>query len=174
MTGPKRPLTLQGYRGLLAEHEQLHKVERPRVVVGVTNAAAEGDRSENTEYIYGKKRLREIDKRLQYLASLLQDVEIVDPATLQGEKVCFGSTAVILEPVARGSAVQKKWQIVGEGESDTARGTISWQSPMARALMGKSVGDIVTVERPAGEIEVELIELWFGDRLVVGRRPSSA
>lgn len=158
----KKPLTLPGYRGLLAEYEQLSKVERPRVVVGVTNAAAEGDRSENAEYIYGKKRLREIDKRLQYLSSLLGDVEIVDPSTLSGDSVCFGCTVVIEE----GSGAVKKWQIVGEGESDTAQGTISWKSPMARALLGKRAGDVVTVERPAGEIEVEVREIWFGERRV--------
>ena len=158
----KKPLTLNGYRALLAEHEQLSKVERPRVVVGVTNAAAEGDRSENAEYIYGKKRLREIDKRLQYLSSLLQDVEIVDTATLNGDTVCFGSTVVF-----EGDDGQtKRWQIVGEGESDTAAGTISWKSPVARALLGKRVGDIVVVERPAGELEIELKELWFGERRV--------
>ena len=158
----KKPLTLPGYRALLAEHEELAKVERPRVVIGVTNAAAEGDRSENAEYIYGKKRLREIDKRLQYLSSLLGDVEIVDPVTLTGDKVCFGSTVVIDE----GSGKTKRWQIVGEGESDTAKGTISWRSPMAKALLGKHVGDIATVDRPAGEIEVEIKELWFADRRV--------
>ena len=159
----KNPLTLPGYRLLLAEYDQLAKVERPRVVIGVTNAAAEGDRSENAEYIYGKKRLREIDKRLQYLASLLGEVEIVDPATLSGEKVCFGSTVVFAEGAA---PTMKRWQIVGEGESDTKNGTISWKSPMARALMGKLVGDIVTVERPAGEIDVEVVELWFGERRI--------
>jgi transcription elongation factor GreB len=158
----KKPLTLQGYRMLQAEHEELSKNERPRVVQGVANAAAEGDRSENAEYIYGKKRLREIDKRLQYLSSLLTDVEIVDPRTLSGDKVCFGSTVLIEED----GGTKKKWQIVGEGESDTAKGTISWRSPMARALLGKRVGDVVTVERPAGEIEVEVIALWFGDRPV--------
>ena len=151
----KKPLTLPGYRLLLAEYEQLSKVERPRVVVGVTNAAAEGDRSENAEYIYGKKRLREIDKRLQYLASLLGEVEIIDPASLSGTKVCFGR-----------SPAKKRWQIVGEGESDTKNGTISWKSPMARGLMGKQVGDVVTVERPAGEIELEVVELWFGERQI--------
>ncbi len=131
----KKPLTLNGYRALLAEHEQLSKVERPRVVAGVTNAAAEGDRSENAEYIYGKKRLREIDKRLQYLSSLLQDVEIIDPATLNGDKVCFGSTVVF-----EGDDGQtKRWQIVGEGESDTAAGTISWKSPVARAATSSSL-----------------------------------
>lgn len=161
----KKPLTLAGYRVLLAEHEQLHKVERPRVVIGVTNAAAEGDRSENAEYIYGKKRLREIDKRLQYLASLLGDVEIVDPSTLSGTKVCFGSTVVLLDDEGEN---RKKWQIVGEGESDTAKGTISWQSPVARAVLGKEVGDVVTVDRPAGEIELEIAELWFGTRRIDG------
>ena len=160
--GEKKPLTLPGYRSLLAEHEQLSKVERPRVVIGVTNAAAEGDRSENAEYIYGKKRLREIDKRLQYLSSLLGDVEIVDPVTLTGDKVCFGATVVIDE----GAGKMRKWQIVGEGESDTAKGTISWRSPMAKALIGKRVGEVVTVERPAGEIEVTVKELWFADKRV--------
>ena len=159
----KKPLTLQGYRLLLTEHEELAKSERPRVVQGVANAAAEGDRSENAEYIYGKKRLREIDKRLQYLSSLLQDVEIVDPSTLHGDKVCFGATVVIVED---GNKAKKRWQIVGEGESDTAKGTISWRSPMARALLGKRVGDLVTVERPAGEIDVEVAELWFGERRI--------
>lgn len=158
----KKPLTLPGYRLLMAEHEQLTKVERPRVVVGVTNAAAEGDRSENAEYIYGKKRLREIDKRLQYLSSLLGDVEIIDPVTLSGTKVCFGSTVVIAED----GKPNKKWQIVGEGESDTAQGTISWKSPMAKALLGKFVGDVVTVDRPAGEVEIEIVELWFADKKV--------
>lgn len=156
----KKPMTLQGYRTLLKERDQLAREERPRVVQGVANAAAEGDRSENAEYIYGKKRLREIDKRLGYLSSLLDDVEIVDPASLQGTKVCFGSTVVIVED----GGATKKWQIVGEGESDTAHGSISWKSPMARALLGKQVGDVVTVERPAGEIEVEVVELWFGTR----------
>jgi transcription elongation factor GreB len=160
----KKPLTLGGYRALLKEHEQLSKVERPKVVQGVANAAAEGDRSENAEYIYGRKRLREIDKRLAYLSTLLADVEIVDPASLAGTRVCFGSTVVIVED----GGAKKKWQIVGEGESDTAQGSISWKSPMARALLGKVVGDVVTVERPAGEIEVEVVELWFGDRKVGG------
>jgi transcription elongation factor GreB len=158
----KKPMTLQGFRVLQKEHEQLSRVERPKVVQGVANAAAEGDRSENAEYIYGKKRLRELDKRLGYLSMLLADVDIIDPASLSGVKVCFGSTVVIAEDGAK----PKKWQIVGEGESDTAHGTISWKSPMARALLGKLVGDVVTVERPAGEIEVEIVELWFGEKKI--------
>jgi transcription elongation factor GreB len=161
----KSPLTLPGFRVLQAEYDELFRVERPRVVQGVTNAAAEGDRSENAEYIYGKKRLREIDKRLAYLAGLLKDVEIVEASTLSGTRVCFGATVVIEEEGPRG-AVRKKWQIVGEGESSTEQGSISWKSPLARALLGKEVGDVVTVDRPAGEIDVEIVELWFGSRRV--------
>ncbi len=158
-------MTLEGYRVLAGEHDALFRVERPKVVAGVTNAAAEGDRSENAEYIYGRKRLREIDKRLAYLGHLIKDVDIVDPAALHGRVVCFGCTVAFTED-HDGKTTKKKWQVVGEGESDTARGTISVGSPMARALLGKSVGDVVTVERPAGELEVTITELWFGARRI--------
>ncbi|MBI1947965.1 MAG: GreA/GreB family elongation factor [Deltaproteobacteria bacterium] len=155
-------MTLSGFRTLQKEHEALTKVERPVVLQRIADAAAEGDRSENAEYIYGRKRLRELDKRLAYLSTLLGDVEIVDPTTLSGAKVCFGATVVIEE----GGGKKNRWQIVGEGESDTALGSISCRSPMARALLGKGVGDVVVVERPAGEIEIEILELWFADRRV--------
>lgn len=158
----KKPMTLSGFRTLQKEHEALTKVERPVVLQRIADAAAEGDRSENAEYIYGRKRLRELDKRLAYLSTLLGDVEIVDPTTLSGAKVCFGATVVIEE----GGGKKNRWQIVGEGESDTALGSISCRSPMARALLGKGVGDVVVVERPAGEIEIEILELWFADRRV--------
>lgn len=158
----KKPMTLSGFRTLQKEHETLTKVERPVVLQRIADAAAEGDRSENAEYIYGRKRLRELDKRLAYLSTLLGDVEIVDPTTLSGSKVCFGATVVIEEAGGK----KNRWQIVGEGESDTALGSISWRSPMARALLGKVVGDVVVVERPAGEIEIEVLELWFADRRV--------
>lgn len=158
----KKPMTLAGFRTMQKEHETLSRVERPVVLQRIADAAAEGDRSENAEYIYGRKRLRELDKRLAYLSSLLGDVEIIDPTTLGGTKVCFGATVVIEE----GGGRKNKWQIVGEGESDTAQGSISWRSPMARALLGKQVGEVVLVERPAGEVEVEIIELWFADRRV--------
>lgn len=158
----RKPMTLSGFRTLQKEHEQLSKVERPVVLQRIADAAAEGDRSENAEYIYGRKRLRELDKRLAYLSTLLGDVEIVDPTTLSGAKVCFGATVVIEEEGGK----KNKWQIVGEGESDTARGSISWKSPMARALLGKSVGAVVVVERPAGEVEIEILELWFAERRI--------
>jgi transcription elongation factor GreB len=158
MNEPRRPMTAAGFKALSAEYNELMNVERPKVVAGVATAAAEGDRSENAEYIYGKKRLREIDKRLQYLGKLLKDVEVVDPSTLRGDTVSFGATVVIEGDDGK----RATWTIVGEGEADTRDGTISWKSPMARALLGKKVGDTVTVERPAGEIEVEVVALRFG------------
>lgn len=156
----KKLLTREGYERLLAEHEHLSRVERPRVVKGVADAAAEGDRSENAEYIYGKKRLREIDRRLSYLSSLLKDVQVVDPATLSGDRVVFGSTVVIEDEDGN----RREWTIVGEGEADTKSGTISYKAPVARALLGKKVGDVVEIERPAGEIEVEIVGLKFAGR----------
>ena len=152
-----KQLTRRGYEKLLAEHEELSKVERPRVVKGVADAAAEGDRSENAEYIYGKKRLREIDKRLGYLSGLLKDVKVIDPAQLRGDRVIFGATVTIEDEEGR----KKTWSIVGEGEADTREGTISYRSPMARALLGKQAGDWVTVERPAGDMDVEILEIQF-------------
>ena len=156
----ERMLTTDGHRALLDEHRQLSRTERPRVVKGIADAAAEGDRSENAEYIYGKKKLREIDKRLAYLARLLKDVKIVNPATLSGVKVKFGATVIVEDE----DGEEKTYTIVGEGEADLKNRTISYRAPVARALLGKEVGDIVTVERPKGEIELEVKDLLFGAR----------
>lgn len=160
----KNPMTKTGYQRLLAERDELLRVTRPKVVKGVTDAAAEGDRSENAEYIYGKKRLREIDKRLQYLSTLLKDVQVVEPEGLSGVRVCFGSTVVVLDEDGH----KKKWTLVGEGESDLKEGTISWKSPVARALLGKQVGDVVEIERPKGMVEFEVVGLIFGKRHIAG------
>lgn len=160
----KNPLTKAGYQRLLAERDELLRVTRPKVVKGVTDAAAEGDRSENAEYIYGKKRLREIDKRLQYLSHLLKDVKVVELSQLSGTQVCFGSTVVVIDD----EGLKKKWTIVGDGESDHKDLTISWKSPVAKALLGKEVGDIVEIERPKGTAEFEIIALYFGNKLVAG------
>ena len=152
-----KPLTKAGYGSLAAEYDRLLRTDRPRVVAGIAEAAAEGDRSENAEYIYGKKRLRELDKRLQYLAKLLKDAQVIDPRTLSGDTVCFGCTVTVdLD------GVQQTWMIVGEGEADANHGSISWKAPMAAALMGKRVGDVVEVRRPAGEIDVEILALQVG------------
>ncbi len=154
---PKKPLTKAGYERLHAERERLLRVERPKVVKGVTEAAAEGDRSENAEYIYGKKHLREIDKRLAYLSGLLKDVQIIDESTLSGDVVVFGATVVVRDE----HDLVKRWMIVGDGEADFSGGTISYKSPVARALLGKRVGDVVEIVRPKGVTEVEIVALEF-------------
>ncbi len=156
----KRLMTRAGFTRLAAEHDELLLVERPKVVAGITVAAAEGDRSENAEYIYGKKRLRELDKRLRYLLFLLREVRLVDPENLCGDVVCFGSTVTV-----RGEdEVEKSYTIVGEGEAEWRNQEISFKSPVARALIGKKVGDFIIAQRPAGEIELEIVDLKFGGR----------
>jgi transcription elongation factor GreB len=154
----EKMLTKRGHERLTAEYEDLSLNERPKVVKGVSDAAAEGDRSENAEYIYGKKKLREIDKRLQYLANLMKGAKVIDPATLRSDKVQFGATVVIEDE----DGEQKTWTIVGEGEADLKERTISYNAPVAKALLGKQVGDYVTIVRPAGELEVEVIDLYYG------------
>jgi transcription elongation factor GreB len=153
----KNPMTPAGYTRIVAEFEQLRDVERPKVVAGVATAAAEGDRSENAEYIYGKKRLREIDKRLYYLSGLLKDVQIVDPQHLKGDRVCFACTVTIKEEEGK----QRRYQIVGVGESDVGLGSISWRSPLAKGLMGKKVGDFVEIEKPSGLETFEVVKIEF-------------
>jgi transcription elongation factor GreB len=157
---PKRPLTRLGYNKLAAERDELLLVERPKVVQGIATAAAEGDRSENAEYIYGKKRLRELDKRLRYLGLLLKDVKIVDPERLSGDRVAFGSTVRVRDEEGN----EREYIIVGEGETDFHTGGISYQSPVAKVLIGRRVGDVVLARRPAGEIELEIVGLAFAGR----------
>ncbi len=159
-TKPPKPMTREGYTILADEHEWLARTERPRVVEAIRVAAAEGDRSENAEYIYGRKRLRELDKRLKYLDNLLTDVQIIDPEFLRGSKVCVGSTVTVVDETGE----KKVWTIVGEGEADHRKSSISWKSPVARALIGKQVGDVVIAPRPKGEIELEIVDLHFGKR----------
>lgn len=157
-------MTRQGYERLRLEMEHTLRVVRPKIVKGVTDAAAEGDRSENAEYIYGKKHLREIDKRLQYLSHILGGARIVHENTLSGDAVCFGATVVLEE----GAGKRKKWTIVGEGEADAKTGTIAWNSPVGRALLGKKVGDLAEVERPSGILEVQIVGILFTGRLIAG------
>ena len=152
-----KKLTTQGYEKLSAELNNLLKVERPKVVQGVADAAAEGDRSENAEYIYGKKKLREIDKRLKYLSGLLKDVKIVNPSVIKSDKILFGATVEIADEENK----KIKYKIVGEGEADLRDGSISYLSPVAKALLGKQAGDIVEIHRPKGQIEVEIIGVEY-------------
>lgn len=147
MDQKKNYITPQGLEKLKAEYAKLFHDERPKLVEVVSWAASNGDRSENADYIYGKRRLREIDSRLRFLNSRLEAAEIVDPKTLSGKKIVFGATVTISDEDEKIS----KYQIVGEDETDISTGKISWKSPVAKALLGKSEGDEVTIHRPAGE-----------------------
>lgn len=151
-------LTKKGYQRLRAEYDELSLRERPKVVQGVSIAAAEGDRSENAEYIYGKKRLREIDKRLQYLSHLLKNPTVIDSSMVEKDTVSFGSKVVVLDDEER----RKAWTVVGEGEADFKERTISCEAPVARALLGKKVGDVVEVELSKGVVLYKILEVSPG------------
>ncbi len=155
-----KPMTREGFERLMREAQDLFHVVRPKVLQGIQDAAAEGDRSENAEYIYGKKRLRELDKRIRYLDSILKDVQVIDRRSLRGQTVSFGATVVVADIDGK----EHRWTIVGEGEANADEGTISWKAPVAKALLGKRVGDVVTVTVPAGESEYEVLGLSFGDQ----------
>jgi transcription elongation factor GreB len=150
-------ITPDGARRLSEELGQLRSIERPKVVMEVQDAAAQGDRSENAEYIYGKRRLREIDRRMRFLARRLENAVVVDPKTKRGDKIFFGATVEVEDE--DGATV--RYVIVGEDESNGATGRISWRSPIGRALLGKTVGDVIMVRRPAGEIELEVIAVRY-------------
>jgi transcription elongation factor GreB len=152
-----KKITRKGHAILKAEYEDLLHRQRPKIVKGIADAAAEGDRSENAEYIYGKKHLREVDKRLQYLAVLLKDAQVIDPARQSLSQVGFGLTV----GVQGESGEINKYMIVGEGETDFYPGSISERSPVAQALLGKKLGDIVEIHRPKGVLEVEICELFI-------------
>ena len=141
-------ITPEGYKRMRDELDRLWTVDRPRITQEVADAAAQGDRSENAEYIYGKKKLREIDRRLEFLAKRLDALEVVEPGMQTDGVIRFGAW-VELEDEDGGQA---RYRIVGPDESDASDGRISVDSPVARALLGKREGDEVTVRRPKGDI----------------------
>lgn len=147
MDQTKNYITPQGLEKLKAEYAQLIHVDRPKVVETVAWAAGNGDRSENADYIYGKRRLREIDSRLRFLGKRLENAEVVDPKKLSGEKILFGATVTILNEDEK----LMTYQIVGEDEWNIEDGKISWKSPVAKALLGKKTGDEVLIKKPSGE-----------------------
>jgi transcription elongation factor GreB len=155
--GAKRYITPEGYRRLEAEAARLWKVERPRVTQEVSDAAAQGDRSENAEYIYGKKRLREIDRRIRYLSKLLDRLTVVAPDPSQEGRVFFGATVTVEDEAGK----QSTYTIVGPDEIDLNAGRISTESPVAKALLGKRTGDEVTVRRPKGEVDLEIVAIRY-------------
>jgi len=159
MADQKNYITPQGHAALEAEFTQLLKVERPEVVRVVSWAAGNGDRSENGDYIYGKRRLRQIDSRLRFLMQRMDAAVIVDPATQVGlEKVFFGAW-VTLYSLDRDT--EHTYRIVGQDELEPTKGWISWVSPLAKAMLGKQVGDVVRVQTPTGEDEYEIQEIIY-------------
>lgn len=149
-------MTPAGLKKLKDEAGQLFSVERPRLVETVAWAASNGDRSENADYIYGKRRLREIDSRLRFLTKKIEAAEVVDPTLISSQSVVFGAT-VTLQKEAGGTQTVC---IVGEDEAEAGRGHISWKSPLARMLLGKKVGDEFEFHKPNGSefLVVERIE----------------
>lgn len=159
MTEQKNYITPTGYARLKEEFEQLYRIDRPKVVSDVSWAASNGDRSENADYIYGKRRLRQIDSRLRFLMKRMDAAVVVDPKEQQGlEKVFFGAW-VTLYSITKDE--EHTYRIVGQDELDPPKGYISWISPLARALMGKQPGSTLWVETPGGEEEFEVLEVRY-------------
>ncbi len=157
--GSKNYMTRRGYEVLRAELDQLVRTERPKIVEIVSWAAGNGDRSENGDYIYGKKRLREIDRRIRFLIKRIESAEVVDPERQQGlERVFFGATVTICDVE---SEDEQTWQIVGVDEANASEGRISWISPLARALLKAREGDAVRFMSPAGQREIEIVEVRY-------------
>lgn len=157
--GSKNYVTRDGYETLRKELDQLVRLERPKLVETVAWAAGNGDRSENGDYIYGKKRLREIDRRIRFLIKRIEQAEVVDPGSQQGlDQVFFGAT-VTIEDLDNGET--GTWQIVGVDEADASAGKISWIAPLARALMKTREGDVVRFNSPSGVREIEVVEIVY-------------
>ncbi|MBA3998912.1 MAG: transcription elongation factor GreB [Candidatus Accumulibacter sp.] len=156
--GTHNYITPGGHARLKAELDHLLRTERPHVVEIVAWAASNGDRSENGDYIYGKKRLREIDRRIRFLTKRLDIAQVVDPTRQESaDQVFFGATVTIGDEQGE----EQTYQIVGVDETDIARGRISWVSPLARALLKAREGDTVRFQSPAGWREVEVVAVEY-------------
>ena len=154
----KNYITPQGYARMRNELLELIDVERPKVVEIVHWAASNGDRSENGDYIYGKKRLREIDRRIRFLTQRLEIAEVVDPAVHVGsEQIFFGATVVYIDDLGE----QRSITIMGTDEADSSKAQVSWVSPVARALLKAKVGDEVSLATPAGTRTLEVLEVHY-------------
>ena len=163
MAGPARRrksgITPEGLRRLQEELYRLRYVERPRVVREVADAAALGDRSENAEYVYGKRRLREIDARVRFLRRRFDELQVVAAGPADRGKVRFGAWVALEEP----GGGRVRYRLVGPDESDVGRGLVSVESPLGRVLIGREEGDEVTVARPAGPARFTLLEVSYED-----------
>jgi transcription elongation factor GreB len=160
--GPPQPqrsryITAEGAKKLRAELDHLWTRERPRVTQEVSDAAAQGDRSENAEYIYGKRRLREIDRRVRFLSKRLDEITVVNEAPSDPNRVFFGAYVTVEDD----GGDRNTYRIVGGDESDVDKGWISIDSPVARACLGKRCDDTVTVRAPRGEVEYTILAITY-------------
>lgn len=156
----ERYITPLGLARVRAEYDELFGTERPKVVEIVSWAASLGDRSENADYLYGKRRLREIDRRLAHLGRIMKEAKVVDPSKQQArDQVRFGATVELADE----ADLRRSVTIVGNDESDAGSGLIAWSAPLARALIGARVGDERTVRLPAGEKSYEVLDIRYPD-----------
>ncbi|MBL8378660.1 MAG: transcription elongation factor GreB [Burkholderiales bacterium] len=156
--GTRNYITPGGYAALKAEFDELYRVERPKLVETIAWAASNGDRSENGDYIYGKRRLRQIDSRIRFLSRRMEAAEVVDPARQAGnERIFFGATVTYSNRAGEEHTVT----IVGVDEAEPSAGRISWISPVARALMKAREGDSVTLATPAGREELDVLAVRY-------------
>jgi transcription elongation factor GreB len=160
MTDRPRFITPEGFARIRAEYEQLFGTERPKLVETISWAAGNGDRSENGDYIYGRKRLREIDRRLSYLSKVMKNAKVVDPAGQQDRNVVrFGARVELADE----EDARRVVTLVGDDEADAGAGRIAWGSPIARALVGAKQGDERVVNLPAGEKWYEVVAISYPD-----------
>ena len=157
---PPHFITPEGFARIRSEYEELFGVERPKLVETIAWAAANGDRSENGDYIYGRKRLREVDRRLSHLSRIMKAAKIVDPASQASrDQVRFGATVELADEDDN----RRTLTIVGDDEADASAGRIGWSAPLARALVGAKVGDERIVRLPAGERSYEILAIAYPD-----------
>lgn len=158
MAQPSHPITPGGYAALKARYDHLLGTERPDIVEIVSWAAGNGDRSENGDYLYGRKRMREIDRELAHLARRMKNARVIDPAEQPDkDRAFFGATLTLADE----DDIEKVVTLVGDDEQDATTGKIGWSSPLARALKGARVGDLRTVRLPAGEKEWEVMAIDY-------------
>lgn len=155
--GAKNYITPVGAERLKAELKKLLHEDRPALVKVIEWAAGNGDRSENGDYIYGKRKLREIDRRIRFLSKRLESHEVVDPSGQKSDQILFGATVTVEDE----DGAKKIYQIVGIDETDPARGKVSWISPIARALINAKVGDAVVLRTPQGERELSVLKIQY-------------
>jgi transcription elongation factor GreB len=157
MSQPVRPryITPEGFRRLADEHWNIWSVLRPKIVAEVESAAALGDRSENAEYLYGKRKLRELDRRLRFLSQRMDSLTVIEPRPHPSGRAYFGAWVTVEDE----DGAEQTWRLVGADEFDVERGLISVDSPLGRALLGKAEGQQVRVQRPAGPVALTVVEI---------------